>query len=442
MKARRTWLAALLLLGGPPWVHSEALKAAASQAPSAANQPKAAAAAPAGLAAERLERLDAFVRGLVEQEKIAGAVVLIARRGRIAHFQSYGYADREAKRAMGKDAIFRICSMSKPITSVAAMLLFEEGRFLLDDPVATFLPELAKPQVIVRAGDSYGLVPATKPITIRHLLTHTSGISYRFVGAPVLADLYKEAGVSDGLAETELDLAENVRRIAAQPLLHEPGARFSYGLNTDVLGRLVEVVSGMPFGAFLQQRVFEPLGMVDTGFTVPAGKRGRLATPYRTDRGTALGRVPDALQQDGHTVFSASYPYEGARRFESGGAGLVSTAADYARFAEMLLRKGELDGRRLLSRKTVELMTADHLGGVENDEPDGFGLGVSHARNPGVSGDVASEGTFAWSGFYTTRFWVDPEEQLVGVVMTQTYPYNSHRVLDRIRAMAYQAIAD
>jgi CubicO group peptidase (beta-lactamase class C family) len=401
------------------------------------------AAAPrdVGLAADRLERLDQAVARLVEEEKIAGAVVLLMRRGRVAHFAAYGQADREAGRPMGRDAIFRICSMSKPVTSVAAMMLFEEGRFLLDDPVATFLPEFEKPGVLVPAGKFHGVVPATKPITVRHLLTHTSGIAYRFFGQPIIADLYAGAGITDGLSETELDLGENVRRIAAQPLLHEPGARFSYGLNTDVLGRLVEVVSGQPLGQFLEQRVFRHLKMVDTGFRVPELKRGRLPAIYRTDRGASLLRLPDEVHTEGHVVFSPSYPYR-ASRYESGGAGLVSTAADYARFAQMLLRGGELDDVRLLSRKTVELMTADHLLGVDEDEAFGFGLGLSRARNPGVSGEILSAGALGWSGFYTTNFWIDPAEELVGVVMTQTYPYNSHRVLDRVRAVAYQAIAD
>jgi len=413
-------------------------------APLAAQSPAVAPEA-VGLSAERLQRLDAAIQGMVDRGEIAGAVVLLSRRGEVAHRAGYGWLDREARIPMRPDAIFRICSMSKAITSVAVMQLYEEGRFLLDDPVARFLPEFSEPKVLVPppagATGAYGLVPAERPITIRHLLTHTSGITYRFLGQPIIADLYAKAGISDGLAETELDLAENVRRIAAQPLLHQPGARFSYGLSTDVLGRLVEVVSGLPFGTYLEKRIFEPLGMPDTGFVVPEAKVARLASIYRTDREGGLQKLPEGPLQEGPVVFSSTYPYRGPRRYQSGGGGLVSTADDYARFARMLLQGGELDGTRLLSRKTVELMSADHVVDLEPDAaPFGLGLGIS--PDPGRSGEIPSRGTLSWSGFYSTRFWIDPDEDLVGIVMTQTYPYDSGRVLERLQALAYQAIAD
>lgn len=398
-----------------------------------------------GLSAERLTRLDALTERLVAQGEIAGAVLLVARRGHVAHFSSYGHLDREAGVVMPKDAIFRICSMSKPITSVAVMMLYEEGHFLLDDPVARFLPEFEALQVLVPAAEGaaqQGRVAAAGPITIRHLLTHTSGISYRFFGLPIIADLYAGAGITDGLAETELDLAENVRRIAAQPLLHHPGERFSYGLNTDVLGRLVEVVAGVSFGEFLRARIFEPLGMPDTGFLVPEPKLGRLASIYRTDRGGGLQKLPEGPLEEEHVVFSSTYPHRGPRRYQSGGAGLVSTAIDYARFAQMLLNGGELDGTRLLSRKTVELMTANHITGVDEPPEHGFGLGLGLSLDPGRTGQIPSEGSWIWGGFYTTRFWVDPAEEMVGVIMTQTYPYDSGEVLERFQALAYQAIAD
>jgi len=425
---RRSLLLALALVTFP----TEALPQGLPTTPSAE----------VGLSREGLARLDAFANRLVKEGEMAGAVLLLARRGRVAHFESYGYADLESEKAMTEDAIFRICSMSKPIVSAAAMMLYEEGHFLLDDPVARFLPEFEKPQVIVPVGESYGLVPAENPITIRHLLTHTSGISYRFLGLPIIADLYAEAGVTDGLSGTELDLAENVRRIASQPLLHEPGERFSYGLNTDVLGRLVEVVSETSLGEFLEQRVFGPLRMVDSGFRVPEQKLARVPAIYRSDRGEALERLPEGNHEEDHVVFSPGYPYRGPQRYESGGGGLVSTAPDYARFAQMLLNGGELEGARLLSRKTVELMTADHLMSRPGGENNGFGLGFSVAHAPGRSGEIVSEGTWGWSGFYTTNFWIDPEEELIGVVLTQTYPFNGGRVLDRLRTVAYTAIAD
>jgi CubicO group peptidase (beta-lactamase class C family) len=399
-----------------------------------------------GLSRARLERLDTAARGFVERGEIAGAVVLLARRGRVAHFEAYGQMDRESGRAMRKDAIFRICSMSKPITSVAAMVLFDEGRFLLDDPVSKWLPEFKDTPVTVPAAKGAAkpreLVRLARPITIRDLLTHTSGISYRFIGDPAVADLYAKAGITDGLAETELDLAENVRRIAAQPLLHQPGERWSYGLNTDVLGRVVEVVSGSTLREFLNARILSPLGMRDTDFFLPEEKVERLASVYRTDRGGRLEKLPEGPLVEEHTVFSSTYPYRGPRRYQSGGAGLVSTAADYARFAHMLLNGGELDGQRVLSRKTVELMTAEHVAVVEEGSVFGFGLGLSVARDPGKTGAIQSEGSWGWGGFYTTQFWIDPREKLVGVILTQTYPFNSGRVMDRLQALAYQAIVD
>jgi CubicO group peptidase (beta-lactamase class C family) len=272
-----------------------------------------------GLSSARLQRLDTAARGFVERGEIAGAVVLLARRGRVAHFEAYGQMDRESGRAMRKDAIFRICSMSKPVTSVAAMLLFEEGRFLLDDPVSKWLPEFEGTKVGVPSADGAGkppqLVRLARPITVRDLLTHTSGISYRFIGDPAVADLYAKAGITDGLAETDLDLAENVRRIAAQPLLHQPGERFSYGLSTDVLGRLVEVVSGSTLREFLSARILVPLEMRDTDFFLPGEKVERLASVYRTDRAGRLEKLAEGPLVEEHTVFSSTYPYRGPRRY-------------------------------------------------------------------------------------------------------------------------------
>lgn len=432
---------------------------------SSATDPQAAHAQDHGLSSVRLERLDAAVERLIDEGSLAGAVVLLQRHGVTAHFEAYGALDVATGRPMQRDALFRICSMSKAVTSVAALMLYEEGLFLLDDPVSRFLPEFAEPRVLAAPpaeGSAPVFEPARRPITIRDLLTHTSGITYGFLGEPVISDLYVAAGITDGLSETELDLAENVRRIAAQPLLHQPGERFSYGLSTDVLGRLLEVASGEELGALLERRVFQPLGMVDTGFFVAGDDLDRLCTAYRTDRG-ALEALPDGPQVEGLLTFSPSYPYRGERRYASGGAGLVTTAEDYARFCRMLLDGGEVvpggelvagglhgahdrtdrgNAVRLLSRKTVELMAADHLASIGGAEPFAFGLGLGLAPDPGRSGASTSRGTWSWDGFYTTRFWIDPAEDFVGVIMTQTYPYNSGQVLDRVMAAAYQAIDD
>jgi len=400
----------------------------------------------AGLSTERLKRLEAVAQKIVGEEKAAaGVVVLIARHGGLAYHAAFGAQDVEAKLPMRKDSIFRICSMSKPITSVAAMILFEEGAFLLDDPVEKFLPEFKDQKVLAQeqpAGATEpATVPAARPITIRDLLTHTSGIVYRFFAPPPLDTLYTKGGVVDGLHEADIDLAENVRRIAAQPLLHQPGAKWTYGLNTDVLGRVIEVIAKKPLGEFLEERVFRPLHMSDSGFVVPNEKLDRLTRCYRADLGAGLHVMPDGPVTIGNLVFSASYPYRG-KTLQSGGGGMVSTAMDYARFAEMVLGGGDLDGARLLSRKTIELMTANHVSTIPEAAAGQFGLGFSIAQDPGKSGTILSEGAWGWDGFYSTRFWIDPEEEMVGVILTQTYPYGASRAIDRLQALAIQAIAD
>lgn len=407
-------------------------------------QPQRPAEGTAGFSPEGLARLDAFARRLVDEGRVAGAVVLLERGGTPMHFEAYGWHDLEARRPLERDALFRICSMSKIVTSVAALMLFEEGHFLLDDPVAHYLSEFADPRVLADpsapAGGEPVLVAAQRPITVRHLLTHTSGIAYGFLAPPTLGELYARAGISDGLAQTAHDLAENVRRIAAQPLLHQPGEGFSYGLSTDVLGRLVEVVSGQDLGSFLWERLFLPLGMRDTGFTVDGAGKQRLAKVYRRDRGETLQVLEERVHVEGPLVFSPSYPYDGSHRNRSGGAGLVTSAADFARFCRMLASGGRLDGVRVLGRKTVELLASDHIGALEASQGRAFGLGLGLAADPGRSGAIATQGTWSWDGFYTTRFWIDPREDLVGVILTQTFPYNSERVLDRLQAAAYQAL--
>lgn len=409
-----------------------------------------------GLSPERLDRLERIVREYVDDGEIAGAVSLVARRGREAHLETYGMADRAEKRSMKADAIFRIASMTKPVTSAAVLMLYERGHFRLGDPIGRYLPALDSLEVLEAAGapgEGYRRVPTERPVTIRHLLTHTSGITYRFMGAELLepgpkqrhlSRLYAEAGIGDGLAEHPVTLEEQVERLGDLPLLHQPGERFTYGLSTDVLGRLVEVVSGMPLNRFLRTRIFEPLGMEDTHFYLPPEKEGRLAAVYRPGPDGGLAEVEGTVAGD-YLIYSSTYPAGDERTYYSGGAGLSSTARDYSRFLQMLLNGGELEGVRLLSPVTVELMTTDHIGDVPSGpvEPGtgGFGLGFAIAASPGEVGELGARGAYSWSGFFNTTFWVDPAHELVGVLMTQLFP-NPTEIQEKFRITTYQAIVE
>ena len=412
------------------------------------------APADAGLSEERLGRLQEVVQSYVDDDAIAGAVTLIARRGGRAHLRAYGMADRDAGAPMRSDTIFRIASMTKPVTSVAVMMLYEEGRFTLDDPVGQYLPALASLDVLTPsdAGDgTYRRVPARRPVTIQQLLTHTSGIGYRFLGdlgassqQRAVSELYRDAGIADGLAEHDGTIEGLVTALGQVPLLHEPGAAFTYGLSTDVLGRLVEVLSGTTFDEFLRTRLFEPLGMTDTFFYVPAAKADRLASLYTPGAG-GLAEVAGAVEGT-HLIYSATYSTGDHRGNFSGGAGLSSTVHDYARFLQMLLNGGELDGARILSPSTIDLMTTDHIGdipagSVVQPGSAGFGLGFAIRGKSGADGEIGSEGAYYWSGFFNTTFWVDPTEELFGIFMTQIFPSGSD-VQERFRAMAYEAIVE
>ena len=409
------------------------------------------APASVGLSEARLERLEQVVQGYVDEEAIAGAVTLVARKGGQAHVSGYGMADRASKTPMSPDTIFRIASMTKPITSVAVMMLYEEGRFKLNDPVGQYLPALASLDVLA-PGDGGGRVPARRPVTIRHLLTHTSGIGYRFLGdlgasatQRLLSDHYRDAGIADGLAEHDGTIEGLVTALGQVPLLHEPGAAFSYGLSTDVLGRLVEVLSGVTLDEFLRTRLFEPLGMTDTAFYVPAEKAGRVASLYAPNAARGLDEVEGTVEGP-HLIYSATYSTGEPRTNFSGGAGLSSTVYDYARFLQMLLNGGELNGVRILSPVTVDLMTTDHIGdlaagSVVQPGSGGFGLGFAIRGRPGADGELGSEGAYYWSGFFNTVFWVDPTEKLLGILMTQVFPSGSD-IQEKFRLMAYQAIVE
>jgi CubicO group peptidase (beta-lactamase class C family) len=392
-----------------------------------------------GLSSDRLERIATAVQHDIDDKRIAGAVTLVVRHGKVAWFKAQGMSDREAEKAMPTDAMFRICSMTKPITSVAVMMLYEEGKFLLDDPVSKYLPEFKNPRVLVKpaSGATY-TIPATKEITIRDLLRHTSGITYQWNDD--LGPTYEKADVASGLLQFDGTIADNVKHLAALPLLFNPGDRFEYSLGVDVLGRLVEVVSGKPLDEFFRTRIFEPVGMKDTYFFPPDNKLNRLATAYTYYPDKGLNRFPDTPIREGSFVYSADYASRGPKKLFSGGAGLVSTAMDYARFCQMMLDDGRVGNTRLLSRKSVELMTHDQLGKIASDMGFGLGFGVDGVRAP--LAELGSVGSYNWGGFFYTGFSIDPKEQMIVIFMAQLHPTGDLTLDRQVHELAYQAIND
>jgi CubicO group peptidase (beta-lactamase class C family) len=392
-----------------------------------------------GLSSERLNRISTAVQHAIDEKRISGAVTLVVRRGNVAWFKAQGMADREAGKPMQTDSIFRICSMSKAITSVAVMMLYEEGKFLLDDPVANYIPEFNHPKILVKpaSGVPY-TIPATNQITIRNLLTHTSGLTYPWNAD--LGQMYKDAHVADGLSQYDGTIGDSVKKLAGLPLLFDPGSHWEYSLGVDVLGYLVEVVSGQPLDQFFRTRIFEPLGMKDTYFFLPEEKIGRLATAYTYYPDKGLERFPDHAIVEGPFSYTADYPYRGPKKLFSGGAGLSSTAMDYARFCQMLLDGGKAGNARLLSRKSIELMTHDQLGNVAPGQAFGLGFGVDGVKSPLT--ELGSPGEYNWGGFFYTAFVVDPKEQMITVFMAQLHPTGDLNLDKLFHALAYQAIVD
>lgn len=399
-----------------------------------------------GLSSARLQRVENAMQQYVANKQIAGAVVLVARKGTIAYMKSAGLQDIETKKPMQDNTIFRIASMTKPITSVAVMMLLEEGRFRLDDPLHKYLPEFKDMKVLVDATVTNGkanadsLAAAKRPITIRHLLTHTAGFTYHWNAR--LGPLYDKHGVAHGIGLHQETLAESMKKLAALPLTHHPGDEWEYGLSTDVLGYLVEVVSGKSFDEFLRERLFAPLKMNDTHFFLPENKAARLATVYQFSTEKGLVKAPDHITLQGRGDYSPHYPVTGPKRYFSGGAGLSSTATDYARFAQMLLNGGELDGVRLLSRKSIELMTTDFS--KEKTAPFGFGFGLGFGIKNDVtfSGELGSAGSYSWSGAFYTRFWIDAKEQLFAISMVQLLTEGGVDMNEKFPTLVYQAIVD
>ena len=389
-----------------------------------------------GLSSERLNRIGSVMNVFIDSGKIPGMVTMVLRHGKVAYFEAFGNMDIEANKKMTRDAIFRIASMSKAITSVAIMTLYEEGYFLLTDPVSKFIPEFKNPKVVMKSptSDSIILVPAKSEITIRELLNHTSGITY---GEGVQSRYYRQAGMTVGLTPTEGTIAEMIKKLGQLPLISQPGEEFHYGMSVDVLGFLIEVISKMPLDEFLRKRIFEPLKMEDTYFALPKQKFSRLASLYQMGDDGKLFKV------------TKYFPYPKPQTYFSGGAGLVSTAADYSRFAQMLLNFGELDGKRILSRKTIELMTTNSIGDLYIFNPfrhngimgDKFGYGFGIRTERGVYDELESIGSFGWDGAFYTRFWVDPREQLIGIFLSQVDNNWSENLIGKFKNLVYQSIS-
>jgi CubicO group peptidase (beta-lactamase class C family) len=410
--------------------------------------PPSAEALAMGLDPAKLERLDALVQDAVEGHQIAGAVIALARHGRIGHLKAIGWRDAESQIPMTNDTLFRLSSLTKPITSVAVMMLIEEGKLGLDDPVWRYIPEFKSPTVGTPSLVSWGLqvTPARRDITIRDLLTNTSGLTYRFWDIQPWASLYKNAGISDGINHSPGTSLDNVRRLARQPLMFQPGSFWGYGLSTDVLGVVVEIVSGKDLQTFYRERIFEPLKMQDTYFYVPEEKKDRLAALYVPGRNGKIRRVGDGpMVRVGEMEFSTTYPCEKFGRYFSGGAGLVSTTPDYARFLQMLLNGGELDGVRLLRPETIQQMTTNQIRSLKTCFPQyadsfGFGFGVLTVDGKGIGLDVASIGTYTWGGLFQTYFWVDPKKDLIGVLLVQLFMIGDLPLRQEFKKRAYDCL--
>jgi CubicO group peptidase (beta-lactamase class C family) len=389
-----------------------------------------------GLSRERLARIGQALHGQIEARSFPGAVALVARKGRVAYFEAFGQLDPKAGAPMTKDAIFRLYSMTKPFTSVAAMMLVEDGRLRLTDPVGTYLPQLAKLDVVVQGTDAngkptYTVVAAERPVTVYDLLRHTSGLVY---GGFTRNEYLKELYAKENIGWSGVTPSQQLEALAKVPLARQPGTMWEYSLSTDVVGRVVESASGVTLGRFLDERLFRPLGMTDTTFYLPADKIKRLAQPLTADRATGK---PIVL----HDVTVAP-------KNDAGGAGAASSALDYARFLQMLANRGKLEDKRLLAGTTVRHMTADHLGDIKPAIPllapgYGFGLGFAVRRADGLNGVAGSAGEYNWGGAGGTAFWVDPKEQLVAVLMTQAQPGSWQREFRELfRQLVYQAILD
>ncbi|MCJ7465983.1 MAG: beta-lactamase family protein [Maribacter sp.] len=392
-----------------------------------------------GMSVERLNRIDAMLQKAVDDKQVPGVVALIARNGKIVFDNTYGMADNQSKKAMINEAIFRIASQSKAITSTAVMMLWEEGKFRMDDPISKYIPEFGEAVVLDTFNEkdsTYTTKPATSQITIRDLITHTSGLGYGVIdGDERFKKIYAKAGITDLFTTEEITIGESVKKLAKLPLHHNPGEKFTYSEGLDVLGYLIEVLSGMPFDQFLRTRIFDPLGMNDTWFYLPKDKQDRLVAVQQ--------KVDGAWKKYPTTFYDTDYPKKGAMRFFSGGAGLSSTAKDYATFLQMYLNEGELNGKRLLSRTTVQSIMGNQTDTLFGAGKKYYGLAFGVVTPEGQdAGGEGSTGTFDWGGYFNTQYFADPKEKIIGILMKQTQGDTGDETSWKFRQMVFAAVDD
>lgn len=391
-----------------------------------------------GFSSERLKRIDVALNDWVNKGWMNGAVGLIVRDGKIAYYKSAGFDELNTKSPMKKDGIFRIASQTKAITSVAVMMLYEEGRFLLDDAVSKYIPAFANERVLNKfneADSTFTTVPAKRQITIRDLLTHTSGLGYAQIGSKEANAIYAKSNITAGLDVRGDNLANAMNKLGALPLMHQPGEKWTYGLNVDLLGYLVEMWSGMSLDSFFHQRIFEPLGMNDTYFNVPAEKTNRLVHLYSED---SLGHL---IKQTGKVLgLDVNFPLR-KKTYFSGGGGLSSTVYDYAVFLQMLLNGGQYNGKRLLSRNTVRMMTMNQIGNIDFGD-NKFGLGFAIVTEKGSADFPSQAGTFSWGGAFSTSYWADPKEKMIVIFYRQSWITTHGELGDKFRVLSYQALND
>ncbi len=412
-----------------------------AQTKSAQTTPSLSEATPesVGMSPERLSKIDAMIKNAIAEDQVPGVVALIARNGKIIFHNAYGMADNKAKKEMQKDAVFRIASQTKAITSTAVMMLWEEGKFQLDDPISKYIPEFGEAQILDtfnEADSSYTAKPAKDQITVRDLITHTSGLGYGVIdGDERFKKIYAKAGITDLFTTEDITIGESVKKLAKLPLHHNPGDAYSYSEGLDVLGYFVEVISGLPFDQFLRTRIFQPLGMTDTWFYLPKEKHDRLVSVQQIKDGKWV-KYPA-------TFYDTDYPIKGAKRFFSGGAGLSSTAKDYATFLQMYLNNGELNGNRILSRTTVQSIMGDQTkelwGGGLKYYGLAFGVVTPNGQN---TGGIGSTGTFDWGGYFNTSYFADPKEQIIGILMKQTQGDVPDETGWKFRQMVIAAVDD
>jgi CubicO group peptidase (beta-lactamase class C family) len=395
--------------------------------------------AAAGFSAERLARIDKLLQEYADKKWIGGASAIIVHNGSIVYYKGIGYDDIETKKAEKRDAIFRIASQTKAITSVAVMMLYEQGKFLLDDSVSTYIPEFKNQKVLDKfneADTTYTTVPAKRAVTIRDLLTHTSGIAYAQIGSKESNAIYYKNGIVGGIGVDKIVLGDKMKKLGAMPLFHQPGEKWTYGLNTDLLGYLVEVVSGTSLADFFAKNIFEPLGMKDTYFYLPKEKYNRLATLYAEDSTKHVKKMDEYIDINGKMF--RDYPAM-AGTYYSGGGGLSSTAYDYAVFMQMLLNGGEYNGHRILSRISIQLMTQNQIGDL-NLGDDKFGLGFGIVTEKGAGKTPVSVGTFDWGGMFSSSYWIDPKEKIVGQLFLNQLPNSHAEIHNKFKALVYQAL--